>query len=66
MPHRDDRSSRHGPLTSYGFRNAKDREPVKRRNDAAQARAVARLVVRYMPNLPYVADQLTHAAETRL
>ncbi len=36
----------------------RDREPAKRRNDAAQARAVARLVVQYMQNLPYVADEL--------
>jgi hypothetical protein len=36
----------------------KDREATKRRNDAAQAHAVGQLVVRYMPHLPYVADQL--------
>jgi hypothetical protein len=36
----------------------KDREPVKRRNDAAQARAVGQLVIRYMQHLPYVADEL--------
>jgi hypothetical protein len=35
-----------------------DREPIKRRNDAAQARIVGRLVARYMPNLPYAADEL--------
>jgi hypothetical protein len=36
----------------------KDREATKRRNDAAQAHAVGQLVARYMPHLPYVADQL--------
>ena len=36
----------------------KDRDPTKRRNDAAQARAVGRLVVRYMQHLPYVAEEL--------
>ena len=36
----------------------KDREPVKRRNDAAQARAVGQLVVRYLQHLPYIADEL--------
>jgi hypothetical protein len=36
----------------------KDREPVKRRNDAAQARAVGQLVARYMQHLRYVADEL--------
>jgi hypothetical protein len=36
----------------------KDREPAKRRNDTAQARAVGQLVVRYMQHLPYVADEL--------
>lgn len=36
----------------------KDREPAKRRNDAAQAQAVARLVVQYMQHLPYAADEL--------
>jgi hypothetical protein len=35
-----------------------DREPIKRRNDEAQARAVGQLVAKYMPNLPYVADEL--------
>jgi len=35
-----------------------DREAIKRRNDAAQARAIGQLVATYMPNLPYVADQL--------
>jgi hypothetical protein len=35
-----------------------DREPIKRRNDEAQARAIGRLVAKYMPNLPYVADEL--------
>ena len=36
----------------------KDREPAKRRNDAAQAQAVAQLVVQYMQHLPYVVDEL--------
>jgi hypothetical protein len=36
----------------------KDREPAKRRNDAAQARAVGQLVVQYMQHLPYVAAEL--------
>jgi hypothetical protein len=36
----------------------KDREATKRRNDAAQALAVGQLVARYMPHLPYLADQL--------
>jgi hypothetical protein len=36
----------------------KDREPAKRRNDAAQARAVGQLVAQYMQQLPYVADEL--------
>lgn len=35
-----------------------DREPIKRRNDEAQARAIGRLVATYMPNLPYVSEQL--------
>lgn len=35
-----------------------DRESAKRRNDAAQARAVAQLVVQYMQHLPYVANEL--------
>ncbi len=35
-----------------------DREPIKRRNDEAQARAIGRLVAKYMPNLPYVAHEL--------
>jgi hypothetical protein len=36
----------------------KDREPAKRRNDAAQAHAVGQLVVQYLQHLPYVADEL--------
>lgn len=36
----------------------KDREPAKRRNDAAQAHAVGQLVVQYMQHLPYVAGDL--------
>jgi len=35
-----------------------DRESAKRRNDAAQARFVAELVVQYMQHLPYAADEL--------
>jgi hypothetical protein len=36
----------------------KDREPAKKRNDAAQARAIGQLVAKYMPHLSYVADEL--------
>jgi len=36
----------------------KNRESAKRRNDAAQARAVGQLVAQYMQHLPYVADEL--------
>jgi hypothetical protein len=35
-----------------------DREPIKRRRDQAQAEAIGRLVVEYMPHLPYAADDL--------
>jgi hypothetical protein len=35
-----------------------DREPTKRRRDAAQAEAVAQLVARYLTHLPYDADEL--------
>jgi hypothetical protein len=35
-----------------------DREPLRRRRDEAQARAVASLVTAYMPHLPYDAAQL--------
>ncbi len=35
-----------------------DREPLKRRRDEAQARAVGRLVAEYMPHLPYASEQL--------
>jgi hypothetical protein len=35
-----------------------DRDPLKRKRDAAQAKAVAQLVVRYLTNLPYEADEL--------
>jgi hypothetical protein len=42
----------------FWLSNRKDREPVKRRNDAAQAQAVGQLVVRYMQHLPYVAGEL--------
>jgi hypothetical protein len=36
----------------------KDREPLKRRRDEAQARIVARLVVEYMPHLPFAPADL--------
>jgi hypothetical protein len=35
-----------------------DREPIKRRRDAAQAQAIGRLVAAYLPHLPYAADEL--------
>lgn len=35
-----------------------DRDAIKRRNDRAQAQVVGALVARYMPNLPYHADEL--------
>lgn len=35
-----------------------DRDPLKRRRDAAQAAAVGRIVGRYLTHLPYVADDL--------
>jgi hypothetical protein len=35
-----------------------DREPVERRRDEAQARAVASLVVQYMPHLPFAPQDL--------
>jgi Nucleotidyltransferase len=35
-----------------------DREPLKRRNDEAQARAIGQLVAKYLSNLPYVSEQL--------
>lgn len=35
-----------------------DREPTKRKRDAAQAKAVAQLVARYLTHLPYEADEL--------
>jgi hypothetical protein len=38
--------------------NRKDREPLKRRRDEAQARIVARLVAKYMPHLPFVSEEL--------
>jgi hypothetical protein len=38
--------------------NRKDREPLKRRHDEAQARIVARLVVQYMPHLPFASEEL--------
>ena len=38
--------------------NRIDRDPVKRRRDEAQARAVAQLVTRYLIHLPYEAEHL--------
>lgn len=38
--------------------NRNDREPVKRRRDKEQAALVAKLVVDYMPHLPFDSDQL--------
>ena len=35
-----------------------DREPIKRRRDAAQARAVAQLVSRYLLHLPFDSDEM--------
>jgi hypothetical protein len=35
-----------------------DREPIKRRRDEAQARAVGSLVSEYLPNLPFEQEQL--------
>ncbi len=35
-----------------------DREPLKRRRDEAQGRAIGRLVTQYMPHLPYVSEEL--------
>jgi len=35
-----------------------DRDPIKRRRDEAQARAVAQLVVGHLPHLPFAPDQL--------
>jgi hypothetical protein len=35
-----------------------DREPIKRRRDEAQARAVGSLVSEYLPNLPFAQEQL--------
>jgi hypothetical protein len=35
-----------------------DREPIKRKRDEAQAKAVGRLVAEYMPHLPYIAGEL--------
>jgi hypothetical protein len=35
-----------------------DREPLKRRNDEAQARAIGQLVGKYLPHLPYTSEQL--------
>jgi hypothetical protein len=35
-----------------------DRDPVKNRRDAAQARAVAALVTQYLPHLPYAGEDL--------
>jgi hypothetical protein len=41
-----------------------DRALVKRRRDEAQAQTVARLVVEYMPHLPYASDQLKMLPKT--
>ena len=38
--------------------NRKDRAPLKRRRDEAQGRVVARLVVQYMPHLPFASEEL--------
>jgi Nucleotidyltransferase len=35
-----------------------DREPIKRRRDEAQARAVGSLVSEYLPHLPFEQEQL--------
>ena len=35
-----------------------DRDAIKRRRDEAQAHTIAALVAKYLPNLPYVAEQL--------
>jgi hypothetical protein len=35
-----------------------DREPLKRRNDEAQARAVGQLVAKYLPHLPFASERL--------
>jgi hypothetical protein len=35
-----------------------DREPIKRRRDLAQARAVAKLTIQYLEHLPYEANEL--------
>ena len=43
MPHRDDRPPRLGGTQALAI-ETQDREPIKRRNDEAQARAVGRLV----------------------
>jgi hypothetical protein len=42
----------------------RDREPLKRRRDEAQARAIGRLVAEYMPHLPYVSEQLRMLPKT--
>jgi hypothetical protein len=38
------------------------REPLKRRNDEARARAIDHLVTKYLPNLPYLSEQLRISA----
>jgi len=35
-----------------------DREPIKRKRDEAQAKAIGHLVAEYMPNLPYASEEL--------
>jgi len=42
----------------------RDRDPLRRRRDEAQAKTVARLVAGYMPHLPYAADQLRMIPKT--
>jgi hypothetical protein len=36
----------------------KDRNPIKRQRDEAQARTVAQLVAKYLPHLPFVPEQM--------
>lgn len=35
-----------------------DRDPIKRRRDEAQAHTIAQLVTKYLPHLPFVAEQM--------
>jgi hypothetical protein len=41
-----------------------DREPLKRRRDEAQARTIAHLLVKYLPHLPYVWEQMRMIPKT--